>query len=194
MINLKVLSTVAALALVLPLAAPTAGFAQGHVRGGGGGGGGAVGVRGGGGGHGGMSMGGGGMRMGGAGIRAGGGGQFAGARVGGGQQFAAGRVSGGNFNGGGFGHHHHHHGGGFWPGVAAGAFVGGALASDYYGPYGYYGDDYYDNGYYDDGGVAVVGAAPVEGDGSAYCAQRYRSYDPASGTYLGYDGMRHPCP
>ena len=28
----------------------------------------------------------------------------------------------------------------------------------------------------------------------AYCAQRYRSYDPASGTYLGYDGLRHPCP
>ena len=27
-----------------------------------------------------------------------------------------------------------------------------------------------------------------------YCAQRYRSYDPASGTYLGFDGVRHPCP
>jgi hypothetical protein len=27
-----------------------------------------------------------------------------------------------------------------------------------------------------------------------YCAQRYRSYDPASGTYLGFDGIRHPCP
>ena len=25
------------------------------------------------------------------------------------------------------------------------------------------------------------------------CAQRYRSYDPASGTFLGYDGKRHPC-
>jgi hypothetical protein len=24
--------------------------------------------------------------------------------------------------------------------------------------------------------------------------QRFRSYDPASGTYLGYDGQRHPCP
>jgi hypothetical protein len=32
------------------------------------------------------------------------------------------------------------------------------------------------------------------GGGSAYCAQRYRSYDPASGTFLGYDGLRHPCP
>ena len=27
-----------------------------------------------------------------------------------------------------------------------------------------------------------------------YCAGRFRSYDPASGTYMGYDGMRHPCP
>jgi BA14K-like protein len=25
------------------------------------------------------------------------------------------------------------------------------------------------------------------------CAQRYRSYDPASGTFLGYDGARHTC-
>jgi BA14K-like protein len=24
--------------------------------------------------------------------------------------------------------------------------------------------------------------------------QRYNSYDPASGTYLGYDGQRYPCP
>jgi hypothetical protein len=25
------------------------------------------------------------------------------------------------------------------------------------------------------------------------CAQRYRSYDPGSGTFLGYDGHRHVC-
>jgi len=25
------------------------------------------------------------------------------------------------------------------------------------------------------------------------CGQRYRSYDPASGTFFGYDGRRHPC-
>jgi hypothetical protein len=30
--------------------------------------------------------------------------------------------------------------------------------------------------------------------GNTYCAQRYRSYDPASGTFMGYDGQRHPCP
>ena len=28
---------------------------------------------------------------------------------------------------------------------------------------------------------------------AASCAQRYRSYDPASGTFLGYDGVRHMC-
>jgi len=27
----------------------------------------------------------------------------------------------------------------------------------------------------------------------ASCPQRYRSYDPASGTFLGYDGRRHAC-
>jgi BA14K-like protein len=25
------------------------------------------------------------------------------------------------------------------------------------------------------------------------CSQRYRSFDPASGTFLGYDGHRHSC-
>ena len=32
------------------------------------------------------------------------------------------------------------------------------------------------------------------GRDAAYCQQRFRSYDSASGTYLGYDGMRHSCP
>jgi hypothetical protein len=34
----------------------------------------------------------------------------------------------------------------------------------------------------------------VAGDAVAYCMQRYRSYDPSSGTYMGYDGIRRPCP
>jgi hypothetical protein len=38
------------------------------------------------------------------------------------------------------------------------------------------------------------GYAQSPGDPIAYCMQRYRSYDPASQTYLGYDGYRHPCP
>ena len=29
---------------------------------------------------------------------------------------------------------------------------------------------------------------------SADCAARFQSYDPATGTFLGYDGRRHPCP
>jgi hypothetical protein len=32
------------------------------------------------------------------------------------------------------------------------------------------------------------------GRDTAYCQQRFRSYDQASGTYMGYDGMRHSCP
>jgi len=35
---------------------------------------------------------------------------------------------------------------------------------------------------------------PGYGGDDAYCASRYRSYDPVTGTYLGYDGLRHPCP
>ncbi len=37
-------------------------------------------------------------------------------------------------------------------------------------------------------------ASPPGGDPVAYCMQRFRSYDPKTGTYLGNDGQRHPCP
>jgi hypothetical protein len=37
-------------------------------------------------------------------------------------------------------------------------------------------------------------AGPPDSDPAAYCAQRFRSYDPNTGTYLGNDGQRHPCP
>ena len=62
-------------------------------------------------------------------------------------------------------------------------------------PYDTYAYDYptYNDSYaYYDGGTAVV--TDNSGNDQAYCMQRYRSYDPASGTFLGYDGMRHPCP
>jgi hypothetical protein len=36
--------------------------------------------------------------------------------------------------------------------------------------------------------------APGDQSAVASCEARFRSYDPASGTYLGFDGMRHPCP
>ena len=47
--------------------------------------------------------------------------------------------------------------------------------------------------------VAAPGAAVVAGPGEpvvdeAYCRRRYRSYDPRSGTFMGTDGVRHPCP
>lgn len=69
----------------------------------------------------------------------------------------------------------------------AGALIGGAIIGATQ-PYGYYG---YGPGYY---GPAYVAPAPYVGDAVSYCAQRFRSYDPYSGTYLGYDGLRHPCP
>jgi len=37
-------------------------------------------------------------------------------------------------------------------------------------------------------------SSPGGGRNEAYCARHYRSYDSASGTFLGYDGVRHPCP
>ena len=46
-------------------------------------------------------------------------------------------------------------------------------------------------------GYVYSEAAPVaynNGDSVAYCEQTFRSYDPASGSYLGYDGFRHACP
>jgi hypothetical protein len=35
--------------------------------------------------------------------------------------------------------------------------------------------------------------AGTDSRANASCAQRYRSYDPGSGTFLGHDGHRHPC-
>ncbi|MDO9412912.1 MAG: BA14K family protein [Pseudolabrys sp.] len=87
------------------------------------------------------------------------------------------------------GHHHHrgyNNGGAIIGGLAAGALLGGIIASQNRGPY------------YDDGYRPVYREAPGYyagggGDRDAYCFSRYKSYDPRSGTYLGYDGYRHPC-
>jgi hypothetical protein len=43
-------------------------------------------------------------------------------------------------------------------------------------------------------GQFVPGHRLAETTGDAVCAQRFRSYDPASGTYRGRDGRRHACP
>jgi BA14K-like protein len=223
MINLKVLSSVAAIALVLPMAVPSDSFAQqfkggkGGVAVGGGRGAPAARFSGGGGaptarfsagaapvahynGPGASSM----ARYSGVSTPRAPAARWSGATTG--TRFSTGpsvtRYSAGygGWNGG----YRHRRGGAFIPGAVAGAVIGGALASSY--PYYGYGSDYYDTGYYDTGyyddpgfygNAAVVAAvpAPVGGDDAvAYCMQTYQSYDPASGTYLGYDGFRHPCP
>jgi hypothetical protein len=196
MISLKVLSTAAAMALVLPMVAPTASFAQDphgakSNYAGRGAGAAAPAARIGGGG-------GGGLRPGGAGSVA----QFNGGGYRGGYGGGYRHDHDGGY-GGGYRHDHDHDGGrGFIPGAVAGAVIGGAIASQSYGYYGgpdyaagYDAPGYYDDQYYDDGGgVVAVAPAPVSGDDVAYCMQTYRSYDPASGTYLGHDGLRHPCP
>lgn len=77
-------------------------------------------------------------------------------------------------------HHHHHHDNNNWGGVAAagifglatGAIIGSAAARPAPPP-----------AYY---------PAPSS-DWAAYCASKYRSFDIRTGTYLGYDGYRHPC-
>ncbi len=190
MINLKVLSTAAAIALVAPMVMPSSSFAQGlkeTSRPGGA-------VRGVGGGapapH---------FNRGGGGVHVGGGAP--------GPRFSGGGGGGGVYRGGGYGggggYYRHGGGGGFIPGAVAGAIVGGAIASQgYYGGPGYYapGPGYYPSApaYYDDSyaedGVVAVAPAPGGDDSVAYCMQTYRSYDPRTGTYLGNDGFRHPCP
>jgi uncharacterized protein YcfJ len=66
-------------------------------------------------------------------------------------------------------------------GIVGGAIVGGILGNPYYyGPGPYY--------------PAPGYIGPLPGNAVAYCMQRFKSYDPGSGTYLGYDGYRHPCP
>ena len=40
----------------------------------------------------------------------------------------------------------------------------------------------------------VVGSSGASPEDVAYCQRRYRSYDVNSGTFLGNDGRRHPCP
>lgn len=71
---------------------------------------------------------------------------------------------------GGYGYGYNNGAGAVIGGLAAGAIIGGAIAA----------------------GQANAAAAAQQN--AAYCAQRFRSYDPRSGTYLGTDGYRHPCP
>lgn len=91
------------------------------------------------------------------------------------------------------GYGRHHHGGNGWNAVGAGllgfgvgAIVGSALTPrevyvapppprpTYYTPAGY-------------------GPPPWTPDWYTYCYSRYRSFDPNSGTFIGYDGYEHFC-
>ena len=68
-------------------------------------------------------------------------------------------------------------------GIIGGAILGGIIASQappYYDPYGRYYPAYRP---YPAGDAAI-----------AYCRRRFKSYDPYSMIYLGYDGLRHSCP
>jgi hypothetical protein len=84
------------------------------------------------------------------------------------------------------------------------AYAPGYRYGNYSGDYAYspgyrysygnsYGDYAYSPGYRSSWGPSYTYESSG-GDDVAYCRQRFRSYDPASGTYLGYDGQRHPCP
>ena len=80
-----------------------------------------------------------------------------------------------------------HHRRFFAPGFAFGAGLALGAYPYYSDPY-YYDPSYYDPGYY---GEAPATASP---DAVSYCMQRFRTYDPASGTYIGRGGVRRPCP
>ena len=94
-------------------------------------------------------------------------------------------------------------GNGWAPAAVAGAIVGGAIAAAQPWNYGYYDNYAYAPGYasgpagYNDYAYApgyTAGPAYSGGGDDSYCSQRFRSYDPSSGTYMGYDGRRHSCP
>ena len=78
-------------------------------------------------------------------------------------------------------------GAGVAAGIIGGIIAGGIIASQrpYYS---------YDYGYYSYPPYGYYGPYPMRDGAVAYCMQRFRSYDPYSMTYLGYDGFRHPCP
>lgn len=72
-------------------------------------------------------------------------------------------------------------------GIAAGAIIGGVIANSNRG--------YAAPGYYEP--APVYAPRPSYGpppDAVSYCMQRYRSYRPETGTFVGYDGIERPCP
>lgn len=82
---------------------------------------------------------------------------------------------------------------GIGAGIIGGAIIGGAIARSY-APRPYY---TYPRAYYYAPAPTYYAAPPPPAyydDEVSYCMRRFKSYDPRSGTYLGYDGFRHTCP
>ena len=98
-------------------------------------------------------------------------------------------------------HHAWHHGGyGSVNPIAASVVIGGipAATSPNWAPnyYNYVPGASYGYGplpFVAQGGGMVQRNVVAQGD-AATCQQRFRSYDPSSGTYLALDGRRHSCP
>ncbi|MCK7473868.1 MAG: BA14K family protein [Rhodopseudomonas palustris] len=88
------------------------------------------------------------------------------------------------WHGGGWRHYHR----GYYPGFATG--VGFGFGAPYYSSYYYAPSYYYED---DDDGEPVV-AIQTDQRSVAYCMRRFKSYNPETGTYLGYDGRRHRRP
>ncbi|MFN5485583.1 MAG: BA14K family protein [Bradyrhizobium sp.] len=73
----------------------------------------------------------------------------------------------GGYRGGYYGHRHHGRGN-------AGAVIGGLAAAAIAPP--------------------MIAASQAKANNDAYCSRRFRSYDPASGTYIASGGVRRSCP
>jgi hypothetical protein len=88
-------------------------------------------------------------------------------------------------------------------GLAAGAIIGGILAQPTYrspvyaDPYRYQNlgpvGGYYANGYYQQPVYARRSLQPWSRGWYDYCRNRYRSFNPRTGTFFGYDGREHFC-
>ncbi len=79
----------------------------------------------------------------------------------------------GGFHGGARGYHGGYHGHRGHRGAGAAGLIGGLVAGAIVG--------------------GIVASQAAANNRHAACAQRYRSYDPGSGTYVGRNGVRYVC-
>jgi hypothetical protein len=87
----------------------------------------------------------------------------------------------------------HHHRGSVGPafGFGAGVAVGPAPYYTYDEPNYAYSEPSYT---YTAPAYTYTAPAYAYNDADAWCAARFRTYDPTTGTYMGYDGLPHSCP